>query len=255
MHAHQWKATLTPESIQAANLKDEIHVWVASLNQPNRSLALLDKTLSIDERQRAERFFFERDRRRFIAGRGILRVILGRYLDLPPRQIQFQYSANGKPYLSVKFHPCLIEFNLSHSSELALYALTCHRQIGIDIEALQPMPQAEEIAGQFFSENECTSILRLPKALRTKRFFELWTCKEAYIKALGEGLSHPLNQFEIAQISNNTKSIVDLTQSLEESRAWSITSFQPSAGYIAALAVDNHDWRIKFGQWSQADFQ
>jgi 4'-phosphopantetheinyl transferase len=254
MNAHQWKATLHPDNIQAAQLKDEIHIWVASLDQSIRWLTIFEQMLSVDERQRARRFYFERDQRRFVAGRGMLRVTIGRYLGLEPQKVQFQYSKNGKPFLPPQNQQASLEFNLSHSGELALYALTRNRRIGIDVEILNPVPQAEEIASQFFSANECASIVRLPETLRTNRFLELWTCKEAYIKALGEGLSHPLNQFEITQISRHSKSIVRLDRPIEEAGTWSITSFRPENGYEAALAADDHDWQLKFGQWNATEF-
>lgn len=253
MSAKRWKRSLNPGSINPAQLNAEVHVWLASLNRPAEYVALLEKTLSCDERMRAERFHFDRDRRRFILGRGFLRAILGRYLACKPDQLQFRYGAYGKPYLSAEWQSCAIQFNLSHADELALFALTSKREIGIDVEIVQPVPQLEAIAARFFSKNEYASILSLPEKLRTERFYQFWTCKEAFIKALGNGLSHPLDQFEVSLVPGKANKLI-LDDCPQETGRWSLTTLKPSPGYLAALAVEGHDWQLRCGQWKGDDF-
>ena len=127
---------------------DEVHIWQTSLDQPPEYVRDLAQTLSHDEMMRAERFHFERDRRRFIVGRGVLRAILGSYLGVEPCQVQFCYGPHGKPYLAERFGSHGLRFNLAHSHELALYAFTLNRKIGVDLEYVRPMSNAAEIAAQ-----------------------------------------------------------------------------------------------------------
>jgi len=156
------------------------------------------KSLVPDERQRAERFRFERDRRRFIVAHGVLRDILGRYLKCSPAQVSFSYNQYGKPALAQESEAIGLRFNMSHSHEVALYALTRAREVGVDVELLREDFASLEIAERFFSRSEVALLNSLAPELRTDGFFNCWTRKEAYIKALGEGLSHPLDRFAVS---------------------------------------------------------
>lgn len=172
----------------------EAHVWRASLDVPQPQLDELKGCLSEDELTRAARFKFDRDRNRYIAGRGILRRTLAGYLRTNPAAIRFAYNPQGKPSLPAGG----LQFNLSHSGGEALYAVSLDVELGIDIERLNPAVEVEQIAANFFSPAEVAAILALPPRQRHNRFFDFWTRKEAYLKALGHGLSIPLNEFDVS---------------------------------------------------------
>ncbi len=228
---------------------EDVHVWQATLNQPADIVDRLAATLSNDERQRAERFHFERDRRRFTAGRGILRVILGRYLNLEPDRLRFSYGAQGKPYLAQPAGNPPLSFNLTHSHELALYAFTLGREVGIDVEYIKPLPDLEQIAGRFFSAQEQAQLLALPPAQKAAGFFNCWTRKEAYIKALGQGLSIPLDAFDVSLIPGQPAALLKVKTDPRESRRWTLKALTPAPGYIAAVAAQGQHWQLRCWQW------
>ncbi|QTA87653.1 4'-phosphopantetheinyl transferase family protein [Desulfonema magnum] len=137
---------VSPQNVAIS--ETEVHVWRACLEPEEPKLRELSQTLSSDERTKADRFYFERDRNHFIAAHGFLRAILGRYSDMNPAHITFSYSPHGKPLLTWPLEN--ICFNMSHSNGLALYAVTSNRHVGIDVEYVRPMPDAEELAKHFF---------------------------------------------------------------------------------------------------------
>ncbi len=219
----------------------DVHVWRASLEQPATCAHRLLHLLSHDEQARANRFYLERDRRRFIVARGALRTILGCYLDVEPGQLRFRYESHGKPFLSDEFSASALRFNLAHSNELALYAFTCGREIGIDVECIRPVPDIEQIAVRFFSANENMALRMLPESQRLEAFFNCWTRKEAYIKTLGEGLTQPLDQFQVSLIPGEPAQLLSVNDVPEKATRWSIAALSPAPGYIGALAVEDTD--------------
>lgn len=170
---------------------DEVHVWRASLDLEASSIQSLLDILCVEEQQRAERYHFPKDRDRFIVARGLLRVIISYYLGKEPRDLQFVYNQYGKPALSEAYNREPLCFNLSHSRELALYAVTQNRNLGVDLEYIRTGFPCEEIAERFFSPQENAILRTLPLDMKHKAFFTCWTRKEAYIKATGKGLSLP----------------------------------------------------------------
>ncbi len=204
----------------------EIHLWRGSLDVDAESLASLSATLCEEERARAERFHFDRDRERFIAGRGWLRVLLGRYRRIAPEAIRIAYGPKGKPHLDGGPH-----FNVSHSGGLALLAFCADEEAGVDIEAVREMDDAEAIAHRYFDPAGIARWLAAPH--RTRAFFDCWTRKEAVVKALGEGLSLPAPP---------------------PSEAWSLFDVSPGPAYAATLAVRGEGWRVRsMGQCSRGD--
>src|SRR5664279_951760 len=179
MDSHEILWTPSPIQFQIAN--NEVHVWRIPLVQTNLKVTQLEKLLSTDEKIRAERFYFERDRRSFTISHGLLRILLGQYLSIAADRIMFQYSALGKPYLVEETNAFSIRFNLSHSQDLALLALTPNRELGVDVEFVRSVPDVEEIAVKTFSERETSIIQALPEGQRLEAFFNCWTRKEAYI--------------------------------------------------------------------------
>ncbi len=227
---------------------NEVHVWRASLDVHGSILHSLFGTLSSDERVRAELFHSQRDRRHFIAGRGVLRAILALYLDKEPRAIRFCPGPNGKPGLVKTAGDDQYRFNVSHSDGLALYAVAGGREIGIDVERVQPQV-IEGIADQFFSPRETADLQSLPPELQTEAFFACWTRKEAYIKARGEGLALRLHQFDVSLAPGEPAALLRTERDPHEAARWSLVAFTPAPGYVAALAAEGRDWHPVFWQW------
>ncbi len=223
--------------------EDEIQVWRAHLGLARQRLERLANTLSPDERTRAARFHFARDRDHYIAGRGLLRSILGKYLATEPGQLRFSYNAYGKPELESPANSRALRFNLAHSRGLALYAFTRRRQIGIDVEMIRP--ETEEIAARFFSPAEIAVLRALPRELKPAAFFNCWTRKEAFIKARGMGLSLPLDQFVVAFAPGESPALVSAANDPQAAEHWAIAALEPGDGYAAALAVEGRDWELK----------
>lgn len=220
---------------------NQVHVWRASLDMDVCSIASLHQTLSADEQQRAARFYFQNDQQHFTAARGLLRAILSRYLDKAPSDLSFCYNAHGKPSLITADGEDTVNFNVSHSQGLALYAVTRDRNIGIDIERIRTNIACEEIAQRFFSPRE-TSVLRsLSANIKHKAFFNCWTRKEAYIKATGKGLAIPLNQFEVSLIPGEPAALLSIKGDINAARNWSLYNLNPSPDYAAALAIQADD--------------
>jgi 4'-phosphopantetheinyl transferase len=232
--------------------RDEVHVWRAALNLEKPRLHSLKQILSEDERARTERFYFEKDREHFIAARGLLRTILGRYLDQEPSELRFCYSRYGKPSLAASAGESALRFNISHAHGLALYAVTSGREIGIDLEHLRADFAGEDIAERFFSRREVEALRALPADMRQKGFFNCWTRKEAYIKARGEGLSLPLDKFDVSLAPGEPAALLSTPGDPREAARWSLRELEPGPGYVAALVVEGHDWRLKCWQWTRS---
>lgn len=227
-----------------------VHVWRARLNQSPMEVRRLQDALAIDERSRADRFYFRHDRERFIVARGILRTILGRYLDRAPESLSFGYGPYGKPALVSDAGPEEIRFNISHSHGMVLYVVTRGREIGVDLELVRDGLDIEEIAEKFFSHAEIAALYALPVQLRRRAFFLCWTRKEAYIKARGEGLSLPLDQFEVSLVPGEPA--VLMRAEGEEAFRWSLRELFPAADYAAAFAVEGRDCNLVCWQWKQS---
>jgi 4'-phosphopantetheinyl transferase len=221
----------------------DVHVWRASLEQPEALIQQLAQTLSEDERSRASRFYFERDRKHFIIGRGLLRTILGRYLNIEPTQLQFCYSSRGKPALADVGDNSTLQFNLSHSHGLVLYGVTRDRKIGIDLEQIHPTSDVEKLAERFFSPRESATIRSLPPNQKQEAFFHAWTCKEAYLKAIGEGLAG-LERVEVSLVPGEPVRLLSTEEDSLASSRWSVQVLMPAPNYIAALAVEGQGWTL-----------
>jgi 4'-phosphopantetheinyl transferase len=230
--------------------KADVHVWRASLIQSEEKLALFATLLSHDEQQRANRFIFERDRQRFITARGVLRVLLGRYLELSPETLQFSYSEHGKPQLAFPANRD-IRFNVSHSHELALYAFARSREIGVDVEHINEHRSTQAIAERFFSEREVETFLSVPRDQRVEAFFNCWSRKEAYIKGRGQGLSFSLRRFDVSLVPGSAAQLLDCREPGNESTPkWSLKEINARPGYAAALAVEGEaSWQLSCWQW------
>lgn len=232
--------------------REEIHVWRARLDLPTARVQSLLSTLSSDELDRAERFYFKKDRQHFIVARGLLRAILSRYLDIESSQLRFCYTNYGKPALTNgPDHSDKLEFNLAHADGIVLYAVTYGRKVGIDIERVRIDLDYEDIAARFFSSLERTMLDSMPTGMRTEAFFNCWTRKEAYIKARGEGLSMPLDQFDVSLIPGQPAILLNSRGDLQDVAHWSLQELMPGLGYVATLAVEGHHWQLRCFQYPQ----
>jgi 4'-phosphopantetheinyl transferase len=230
---------------------NEVHVWRACLDVPPATLDSLLPTLSTDERTRAERFHFQSDREKFIAAHGILRAILGRYVNRAPECLSFYHGTHGKPSLTREFGGNTIRFNLSHSHGVALYAIARRREVGVDLEFVRPDLEFEQIAERFFSRRERTTLRALPTEMHQFAFFLCWTRKEAYIKAKGEGLSLPLAQFDVSLTPGQPAALLNTRPDSDEARRWSLHELNLASGYVAALAVEGNRGAVCRWQWPQ----
>jgi 4'-phosphopantetheinyl transferase len=244
---HCWPIPPAKLSVSSA----EVHVWRTALNPAVSCIERLQHTLSVDELQRADRFHFARDRRRFIVARGVLRDIVSRYLDVSPSTLRFCYSSYGKPALADGGEVEALRFNVSHAHEMALFAVTRGREVGVDIEYLRRGIACEEIAEHFFSAHERTRLRALPAALKHLGFFNCWTRKEAYIKAHGEGLSLPLDQFDVSLAPGEPAALVATRGDPGEALRWSLQAITPDPDYAAAVAVEGRGWHLTHWQWRQ----
>jgi 4'-phosphopantetheinyl transferase len=238
-----------PNSEQFELEEREIHVWRAYLDCGEIVLHRFEETLAPDEKARANRFVFRQDRNRYVAARGALRELLGRYLNRSPAEVEFEYSSKGKPSLDAKFGKRSVQFNISHSHGLALFAFAVGRNLGIDVEFVRPEVPADEIAERYFSPQEVTELRALPVSLRAEGFYRCWTRKEAYVKARGEGLHIPLESFHVSLTPGQPERLESA-----DSYRWSMQSLYPDPHYVAALVAEGQDLRLRqWGRKSQDD--
>ena len=228
---------------------DAVHLWLAELEIGEQQVETLAQSLSQDELQRANRFRFDHDRHAFIAGRGILRIILGAYLNRSPNQITFQYGDRGKPEVAHSGAGSTLQFNVSHSQNRAIYAITRDRRIGVDLEYQRNVSDMERLAKRFFTSKEHAILCALPPEQQARAFFQLWTCKEAYLKAIGEGLVG-LGHVELTIAPNQPFSPSGIGDTRDCSTNWNLAQFQPFPDFMAALAVEGDRQELnawKFG--------
>jgi 4'-phosphopantetheinyl transferase len=213
--------------------ENEVHVWRGSLSRRPGEVARLRDLLTPDECARADRCRFERDRSRYIVGRATLRLLLARYLDSEPNELEIAYGEFDKPYLDGG-----PSFNLSHSGPVALYAFAAAGELGVDVELVDADLSRELIAERFFSPAEVSVLRSLPAEAQPRAFLTCWTRKEAFIKARGDGLSLALDSFDVTLAPNLPAALLRTAWCSEEPREWSIEDLSDRrAGYIAAVAL------------------
>jgi 4'-phosphopantetheinyl transferase len=226
-----------------------VHVWRVSLDRQPEAIAEARAVLSADERARASRFFFERDRDRFVAGRAALRGILGRYLGVPPDRVELCPGHRGKPALAAHHGATALRFNLAHSDGLALCAVASGRDVGVDLERLRADFATDAVAEHFFSRAEILTLRTLSGERRIRAFFDCWTRKEAYIKARGDGLWLPLDRFEVSLAPGDPPALLATHDEPAEVARWALREVDAGPGFAAALAVEGRGWRLERWQW------
>ncbi len=226
----------------------EIQAWFAWLDVAATELEAFRVTLAPDEIARAARFLYDRDRNRYIAARGMLRILLGRYIAVRPEALSFTYGKHGKPALEKPASD--VRFNVSHSDSLALFAFTLRREIGCDVEQLRDDVLRDGIAERFFSPGETAALKALSPEQRNLGFFNCWTRKEAWIKARSEGLSIPLDSFDVSLAPGDAAALLKTRPDSAEAARWSIQAPEAPAGFTAAVAVEGSPCRLLLNVWS-----
>lgn len=219
--------------------RNVIHLWTGRLVARDEQLKRFYDTCSPDEQRRANAFQFRKHRTLFVMGRGVLRGILGHYLGLRPEHVRFQYGSKGKPTLA-RAHRSSLYFNAAHSDDCVLYAITRQAELGVDIERVRALPDKELIAEQFFSPGEFEDLNNVPPHLRDEAFFNCWTRKEACLKATGDGLSGPLNQFRVSLIPGEPPEFLNLDGHPPLEPRWTLYDIRPIPGYVGAVAIGGH---------------
>ncbi|MBO0798881.1 MAG: 4'-phosphopantetheinyl transferase superfamily protein, partial [Blastocatellia bacterium] len=228
---------------------DEAHVWRVSLKQRSATVSQLSSLLAPDERERADRYHRAVDRDRFTVARAVLRKIIALYLPVSAGAVKFTYNKYGKPDISDDQNECNLRFNLSHSNELALCAFTRARAIGIDIEYIREDFATLEIAEHFFAKAEVKALASLPEKQRVRAFFNCWSRKEAYIKALGLGISFPLDRFAVSLGPDAKAALLKVEDDDHEPERWMMYELLPEDGYAAALIVEMPPITLKQWDW------
>jgi 4'-phosphopantetheinyl transferase len=220
----------------------EIHVWSVRLDPPAEQVERLGRYLSAEEWERANRFRFEKHRRQYVVGRGALRSLLASYLGTRPELVKFSYGPRGKPFLDPQGD---LQFNLTNSDELALVGFVLGREIGVDVEYLRKMADCEQISERFFSESERTVLRSLPFPAKEEAFFNCWTRKEAYLKAVGEGLAAPLDSFDVTLALDEPPRMLTLEGDPERAARWFFHHLRPAPDYVGAIAIEGGTWEVR----------
>jgi 4'-phosphopantetheinyl transferase len=239
----------TPPPAWPALEPGHLHVWAVDVDVAARDVTRFAATLTEDERVRAGRYRFERDHRRFVVRRGVLRDILARYLGGYPGALRFAEGPRGKPCLAGQCAPRALHFNLSDCDSLVLYAVRRGADVGVDVERVRELPDAEGIAERFFSPSERVALRRVSPSERPAAFFNCWTRKEAYIKATGDGLSCALDRFDVTLTPGEPPALLRIADSSDAADRWAVHHLEPAADYVGALAAKGAPLRVACWSW------
>ncbi len=232
----------------AALANDEVQVWSVDLDQPASRAGEMFQFLSPDERQRADQFQIKQKRLEHVVCRATLRRLLGKFLSLDPGALLFSYTSRGKPELAGPLAGKL-HFNVSHSGSLALIAVTRLCPVGVDVEHVRPRRYDMDVARRFFTAHESAALETLPEAERPAAFFNLWTRKEAWLKATGVGITESLNRVELSFLPGEPARILSVADDPEEAGKWTLAGLNPAAGFIGALAIRARGLNVLCRHW------
>jgi len=229
----------------------DVHLWFSRLDLSSSSSRRLEAVLDADELNRAERFYSDLERERFIACRGMLRMILGRYLGVEPIALRFQYGLRGKPSLSERLGDSNIQFSLAHSGGWVIYGLTLDRNIGVDLERIAPFGELDQFVDRFYSVGEKAAVHASWGNDRYEVFFKIWTMKEAYLKACGEGLVRlKVNDVSFGQEKPRTVRLMG-DGNTRENVCWSFMDLRPASDFAAAVVVEGSNCRYAYWYWPE----
>lgn len=215
---------------------DETHIWCLPTNLTSQQISQLTPLLAIDEQNRANKFYFDKHKNSFIASRGYLRLILAKYLNIQPQNVEFNYTSNGKPYLAESCQTNQLQFNVSHSQELVIYGISPQQLIGVDLEYLRPFPEAVNLAKRYFCPEEAQIIENLPLSQQSLAFFQAWTAKEAVLKAMGLGIVGGLDSVEVEVNPTQPAKLYTIDGDAEAAKDWSLVKLTPTVNYLATVA-------------------
>jgi 4'-phosphopantetheinyl transferase len=225
-----------------------VHVWSLRLDLYQAADDRLERVISADEAARADRFVVAADRRRYVAARGLLRVVLSGYLGVRPHDVALEAGARGKPQLANRADP---RFNLSHAGALGLVAVSADREVGVDIEEIRDVGDLEDLAETCFSPVERAALTAVPATQRQRAFFAGWTRKEAFLKALGEGLSWPLASFDVTLTPGEAARLLRVHEAPGAPGRYALRSLRPAPGYVGALAIDGRGATVHCRPWGK----
>ena len=229
------------------------HVWRVSLDRADDAARRLSDVCSPDERRRADRFHFSQDARRFLVGRGILRLLLARYLCTEPQSVEFAYGRYGKPGVAPTISGPSIQFNVSHSAGVMLCALTSNVNVGVDIEQVRSLPEYDRMIERTLNERERSALYSLPASEQLKAFFMCWVSKEAQLKATGAGLSGALDEVETyATVVVESPAHIRVVLHQRNHALWTHLQLSPGSGFVAALAVEARDYAVHCWEWPES---
>ena len=239
-----------PQSAHVPPLpRDEVHVWQSALDRDAGAVLMLEGLLATEERERAGRFHFRKDRERYVVGRGLLRWLLGEYLRVEPVGVRLWYTSHGKPEVVGETSETAIKFNVAHSGSLILFAVTRGRDLGVDVEQLRPGVECRNLAARYFAPREAAELTALAPEIQERAFFAGWTRKEAYMKALGLGMAVPLDGFTVTLAPGRPAALVATDHDPAQLGRWELRELDPAPGYAGALAVEGTGWRVCYGRW------
>ena len=231
---------------------NEVHVWAADLGQPLASVQAYESLLSLQELNRADRFHSERDRRRYVIAHGILRRVLASYRHADPRALQFTVSENGKPALSDESGLTALRFNMAHTEDMALIAVTLGREIGVDVERVRPISELDLIVESYFTSRERDTLRPMQSTAKREAFYRCWTRKESYAKAIGGDLSVALNGFDTVLSAPANQPALGAARA---AYGWNLYELLPADGYVGAVAIDGPVDRLLSFRWSEGTSQ
>ncbi|NER13685.1 4'-phosphopantetheinyl transferase superfamily protein [Leptobacterium flavescens] len=240
---------MNPISFNRIELKPQsAHIWHISIDQNKALLKQFGELLSADEKKRAEKFYFAKDRHCFVIAKGALRTLLGSYLQTDPSGIRFQYGSHGKPHLD---DSTSLRFNLSHSGDAIVLGFVHDLSIGVDVEKIKDDIELKDIAKNFFSKEEVNALLSLKEEVHPNAFFNCWTRKEAFIKAKGSGLSFPLHEFAVSLEPGKEAELLQTKWDPDEKLKWTLASFEPEESYVGAVAIEGNIPSIVHKNWNE----
>ncbi len=239
---------MTPWNYPPADLQlsdRHVDVWRISTALEAGQIAALDSVLSPQQRARAQRMRVAEKRKQYIIAQGLTRVLLGKLLAADPAALEFDRGPKGKPYLGGEFGDSGVQFNMTHTSHMALIAITLSREVGIDVERIRDNLQWEKLARRYFSPLEYSGYCRLPESERLRSFFVCWTRKEAVLKAIGTGLGGGLASFDITVDPDAAPALVANRWQGRFHGHWTLHPLHPGADYVATLVAERDDFEVR----------